>query len=331
MRLPLHNLAEPALDTAAFDLLPVPVAWCDAQGRWLGCNAAFASYTGQRADAAGRLALPGELADTTAGTQAGTATPGPSLAHRLQRSADADHLPWTGHGPQGQALAARLSLRSQGRWRIVTLLPLMDGPQAAHPLPLDGLDNLDSSQPPARFGTWRHDLRSGERQWDDQLWRFWGQPPQAGAPDLGLAMAAIHPDDRAAAVARHRLSMTKPGHYADRYRVIDQAGVAHRLRSLWQVQADASGQAALVNGIVFDDTERFHLAQSASDAQSQLNLVLALADIAIWEHAPATQPAGAPARWAGRCWACHHNPMACHCRWCWTGWMLTAGSCCWRN
>ena len=70
MPLPLPDPADAAAasmpDTAAFDLLPVPVAWCDAQGRWLGCNAAFADFTGNHAGGADGQTLPGGLAGAAA-------------------------------------------------------------------------------------------------------------------------------------------------------------------------------------------------------------------------------------------------------------------------
>ena len=276
------------VDAALFDLLPVPLAWCDAPGRWIGCNRAFADFTGQRPGADGST-LPGDVI--------GAAGPGQALAALLQAGTDVDHLPWWGQTPQGQALAGRLSLRCQDGWRIVTLLPHteapgpMPGPLTQAPpasVAMGQLDGLDTGPQLAHFGTWTHDLRSGERHWDAQVWRFWGRPPQAGALDLHTALQAIHPDDRAETMALHQQSMTRPGRYAHRYRVLDPDGNEHRIRTLWQVVGDAQGQPAHANGIVFDDTETFRLAQSASDAQSQLNLVLALADIAIWEHEAAT-------------------------------------------
>ncbi len=314
MPLPLPDPAEPAAtptpDTAAFDLLPVPVAWCDAQGRWLGCNSAFADFTGQRADPAGGLALPGGLTGVLHAAHPGPAVAAGSLAACLRHGAAADHLPWIGQGAQGQVLAARLSLRRHGPWRIVTLLPVAEpaahapttapatavpatavpaaAPWASQAVRPTWIDAMDSDQQLAHFGTWTHDLRSGARHWDAQVWLFWGRTPQAGALDLDVALSCIHPDDRAETVALHQRSMAAPGRYAHRYRVLDPAGGEHRIRTLWQVQADTSGKPVQADGIVFDDTETFRLAQSASDAQSQLNLVLALADVAIWEHEAAT-------------------------------------------
>jgi hypothetical protein len=286
--LPDPGDAVPLPEAAAYALLAVPVAWCDAQGRWRGANAAFTRYTGQLADADGRTPLPGELPAGDAAVVDGQDTGLPAL---LRAGTEADALPWRGQDSQGRRLAGRLSLRRHGPWRIVTLQP-----QAADQPPGDAVpppgpashlavqDQVDSAQHATSFGTWTMDLRSGERHWDAQVWRFWGLAPRPGAPSQDAAAAAIHPDDRAEAVDVQRRSLQAPGRYAQRYRVVQPGGEVLRLRSLWQVAADAAGQPAMVTGIVIDDSETHRLAQSASDAQSQLNLVLALADIAIWEH-----------------------------------------------
>ena len=147
MPLPLPDPADVAAasmpDTAAFDLLPVAVAWCDARGRWLGCNAAFVDFTGHRPGSAGSQPLPGGLAGRVDGTA--------GLLALLQQGMDADHVAWAGARASGQPLAARLSLRRHGSWRIATLLPQADVPipvpsapsvsPATHQALLQGMDS----------------------------------------------------------------------------------------------------------------------------------------------------------------------------------------------
>ena len=298
MPLPQTDPADPAppLDTSAYALLPVPVAWCDSQGRWLGCNAAFTDFTGLEPAAGAQAVLPGALGrhDDGAGRRGGQggANAGPSqgLLALVRAGNDADALPWRATGPQGAPLSAVLSLRRLGGWRIVTLMP-SPGPAQDHnatvaqpATPRSLIDRLDTPAELASFGTWTWDLRTGERHWDAQMWRFWGRAPQAGALDLAQTVAAIHPDDRAEAVAMQERSFGARGRYAHRYRVVGPDGDELQVRTLWQVDGDADGRPTQLTGVVIDDTEAFRLAQTAVDAQSQLNLVLALTDVAIWEH-----------------------------------------------
>ena len=73
------------------------------------------------------------------------------------------------------------------------------------------LQRIDTAGQLANFGTWTHDLVTGARHWDAQVWRFWGRAPQAGALDLAQALDAIHPDDRDQARALQEHSLATPG------------------------------------------------------------------------------------------------------------------------
>jgi signal transduction histidine kinase/ActR/RegA family two-component response regulator len=275
-------------DWSAYALLPVPVAWCDVLGRWRGANPAFVAFTGCQAATDGSTPFPGDLD--------GGALPADTASARLpallRAGIAADGLPWHGDDGQGRTLVGHLSLRCHGPWRIVTLQPQAAATAAAvsAATSMASSDHLallqqgDAAQRLASFGAWSMDLRTGERHWDAQVWRFWGHAPRPGALPQDQAVAGIHPDDRDEAVAVQARSLQVPGRHAHRYRVVRPNGEVLRLRSMWQVSADADGRPAQVTGIVMDDSEAHRLAQSASDAQSQLNLVLALADIAIWEH-----------------------------------------------
>ncbi len=273
-------------EAAAYSLLAVPVAWCDEQGRWCGANDAFSRFTGRQADADGHAPLPGDL---QAGDALPAEGPGARLLALLQAGTDADDLPWHGDDGRGRALAGTLSLRCHGSWRIVTLLPQpVAATAAAVAADADEQPSLpppfDVALHPLSFGNWSIDLRTGERHWDAQVWRFWGLVPRPGAPSQDDAAVSVHPEDRDETIAIQRRSLLTPGRYTHRFRVVQPDGEVQRLRSLWHVASDAEGKPVQVTGILIDDSESFRLAQSADDAQSQLNLVLALADIAIWEH-----------------------------------------------
>ncbi len=290
---PAQPASAAALDVSAYQLLPLPVAWCDAAGRWLGGNAAFHAFTGWPADwptdGAATAALPGDVPPGDGSGQA--------LQALLRGGRDATDLPWRGVSASGQPLAALLSLRWHASgWCVATLLPQpvaaaasvgnmpLHWPNDSRPPAAAALrKRLDTAQRLARFGSWSHDLRTGQGSWDAQVWRFWGRAPQANAPSLDEWMAAVHPDDRAEANALYRRSLTAPGSFSHSYRLCDSSGAELQVRSMWQVQAGSDGLPALVNGIVIDDTASYLLAQHASEAQAQLNLVLSLADIAIWQ------------------------------------------------
>ncbi len=79
-------------------------------------------------------------------------------------------------------------------------------------------------------------------------------------------------------------SMEKPGVYSHRYRLFTPGGTPRRVRTHWEVFADAEGRADHVVGLVMDDTETFELASSVDEASAQLQLATELADVSMWRH-----------------------------------------------
>ena len=268
-----------AVDTSAYHLLCVPVAWTDPRGCWLGANAAFEAATGlMRSDALGR-----PLVDLL-----GLRKSHAALADRLLAGDDVQAQPLRLRTAAGLAISGRLGQRRHGALRVITLLP-----DSADTTVSSAADAVDSAGPAGqlalakslgRFGIWTHDLRTGERHWDAQVWRFLGLPPQPGALPLAQAMKVAHADDRDEVSRRYRQSLDAPGAYSLRWRLIVADGQPRHVRSLWQVLPGPDGQPAQVMGLMVDDTETVTLARDADQAQARLNLAITLADIAVWRH-----------------------------------------------
>jgi hypothetical protein len=266
----------PPVDRHAYHLLSVPVAWTDEQGRVLGTNSAFDATTGLRSDdAIGR-----PLADLLGLTETD-----PLLAHRLQAGEPLVAQPLQWRSSVGHGGPARLDQQVRPGLRVVTLVgsDFAAAAPTTEPWP-SAAERLDWVQTLGGFGSWTHDLRSGERQWDAHVWRFLGLSPRAGALPLPEALALAHPDDRDAVSTGYRQSLGTPGRHSVRWRLLRPDGGLRHVRSLWQVLAGADGRAERVIGMQVDDTEPFALARSADDALIQLNLAVALADIAVWQH-----------------------------------------------
>lgn len=48
----------------------------------------------------------------------------------------------------------------------------------------------------SNFGVWRHNLITGERDWDERMFDLYGLPRASGQPDLEEIFSAVHADDR---------------------------------------------------------------------------------------------------------------------------------------
>ena len=115
--------APPAVpEIAAYELLDLPVALADAQGRLLAVNAAFADFTGYDS----RQAAGQRLDELLCGASDGVMRLW--LGQRLRAAQGFGPLDFCGHDAQGQPLRGRLGLRTAGHPPRLQVLTLQPGP-----------------------------------------------------------------------------------------------------------------------------------------------------------------------------------------------------------
>src|SRR5574337_95580 len=143
---------------------------------------------------------------------------------------------------------------------------------------------LDLARELGRLGVWERDVASGEGRWDDAMWRMWGLAPRPTAPSMDEFLAHVDAQDRELLRRRHAESIVHPGRCGLPYLIHRGDGTRLRVHSRWDVRTGADGRAAAIVGIVRDDTEAHQLAARIDQAQAQLRLMVALAEIAIWRR-----------------------------------------------
>lgn len=141
---------------------------------------------------------------------------------------------------------------------------------------------LDTAQEFGRLGVWERDVRTGEGRWDDHVFRFFDMEPSEGTPNHLIARERIHPEDRDN--DSYARSITQPGRYSRRYRVVGIDGVVRTIHSQWEVKAGPDGRPARVIGIMVDDSEAYDMAQSLTQANARLQLAMEVSGIALWRH-----------------------------------------------
>ena len=113
------------------------------------------------------------------------------------------------------------------------------------------------------LGIWDYDIRSGVREWSDELKAILGLPADTPA-GTELYWSLVHPDDREAVLARYRASLS--GDLAHRfqgeYRILRRSDGAERwLTTEGHLHLDADGHPARVIVTVRDTTDQ-RLAQA---------------------------------------------------------------------
>ncbi|HSW08243.1 PAS domain-containing protein [Aquabacterium sp.] len=280
MTLPPAPPAMPAI--AAYELLDLPVALADAQGRVQAVNGAFMAFThiaeaaavGQRFDEL----LCGPATDPVMRLW---------LGQRLKSAQGFAPVDFTGRDARGQPLHCRLGMRSAERQGSTGLVLSLQPTGRQHQLQQDnqhlaGL--MEMAQDYGRLGVWERDLRTREGRWDRHVWQLWGLTPRDGALPFEQAVQSVLAEDREALRAAYAESAQRCGMHSMRFRVRAADGSLRHLRSQWQTHPGADGRPERAQGILMDDTEAFRLAQSHGETHAQLRLAMELADIMVWRY-----------------------------------------------
>jgi PAS domain S-box-containing protein len=115
-------------------------------------------------------------------------------------------------------------------------------------------EQLDDAQRMARFGSFVHDLTTGERAWSDELYRIWGLEPGDELVSDAL-QSRIHPEDFERFAARRQAILAMRTPYAGDYRIILPGGEVRTVHERGRVLLDERNQPTRVLGVVHDVTE----------------------------------------------------------------------------
>ncbi len=267
-----------ALDTRAFGLLTVPVAWTDAAGQLLGANAAFESALGLAAKAAVGRALVDLLG-----------LGGKPLEAPLRAGEALDDRPIRCRRADGRMSGARLSQRPHGLLRVITLQldAALSPDRPAGDKPTDELaaDLADRHNTEERLreateraalaargaglGTWDSDADAQTGWFDEQMFRLRGleRPPAWVRTDEMLLW--LHPDDRMANVRQMRRAVLADGPTNTEFRVVWPDGTVRWLASRSSPVRDEKGRTVRRIGINWDITD----ARNAAAARQEQLLV----------------------------------------------------------
>lgn len=107
------------------------------------------------------------------------------------------------------------------------------------------------------IGSWDWDIPSGELRWTDEIYRIFGQTPQAFGATYPAFLDAIHPDDRQLVIDAVNASVAGPDvPYSIEHRVLRPDGEVRSVHERGQVYRDDQGNPIRMIGSVHDITER---------------------------------------------------------------------------
>ncbi|WP_284616537.1 hybrid sensor histidine kinase/response regulator [Aquabacterium humicola] len=275
---PQHPPAPP--DIAAYELLDLPVALTDAQGRLQAVNQAFVRFTG--------FADPARWVGHRFDELLCDSSTDPALRlwllKRLRTGEGFAPVDFNGQDARGAALHAQLGLRFAPDGSGVLTLQPAARTQALVADRRRLTELLDMAQDYGHIGVWERDVRTLEGRWDRHVWQFWGLDPRSGALSFDTALSGVVAEDREPLETLFKRSLQRCGRYAIRFRLRSGDGRLRHVRSQWEVRPGADGMPERALGVLMDDTEAFQLAQTYGETHAQLRLAMDLADIALWRY-----------------------------------------------
>jgi PAS domain S-box-containing protein len=118
----------------------------------------------------------------------------------------------------------------------------------------------------AQLGSWMWDMASGETTWDVRLEELHGLRPGEFGGTYEDWVEALHPDDRAACIARVERALAHPGPYELLHRTTWPDGSVHVIECRGTVLVDDEGNPTGTTGVAVDVTDRERRESAVHDA-----------------------------------------------------------------
>jgi diguanylate cyclase (GGDEF)-like protein/PAS domain S-box-containing protein len=123
------------------------------------------------------------------------------------------------------------------------------------------VENLNEAQHTAGLGSWVRDIRTGDEEWSDELFRILGYGPNEIRPTYKNFLHAVHPDDRDRVEEAVKLAVKAHEPYQLDLRIQQPNGELRRVEAQGVVHRDAGGRPVSMTGTVLDITDRMRLEQ----------------------------------------------------------------------
>jgi PAS domain S-box-containing protein len=136
---------------------------------------------------------------------------------------------------------------------------------------------LSRAQRIAHVGNWAWNLKTGEIQWSDEIFRIFGFEPGEAKPTGEWFMSRIHPDDREMVKKSIDIALKENRLFNIDYRVIASDGSIRYINCVAdKLKRSPDGEPLWLYGIMQDITRRKKVEEELQDAKAQAELYLDL-------------------------------------------------------
>lgn len=127
----------------------------------------------------------------------------------------------------------------------------------------------------AHIGSWDWNILNGELRWTDEIYRIFGQPPQAFGATYEAFVETIHPEDRdsvGAAVGATVADVNTP--YSIEHRIVRPDGEIRIVHERGKVYRNEAGEPVRMIGTVHDITETKEFEKALREERNFVNAIL---------------------------------------------------------
>ncbi len=131
---------------------------------------------------------------------------------------------------------------------------------------------LDLALRSAHMGVWRLDLIENKRHFDDQVCHLLGIEPATFTGSEEEFYKAVHSDDREMLKAVWARTIEQDVPYEAEYRAVWPDGSVHYVTARGKLVHDDNGQPVMVNGLIWDITDRKQMEDELRRSRTELEL-----------------------------------------------------------
>ncbi|MFO1076993.1 MAG: PAS domain S-box protein [Planctomycetota bacterium] len=135
----------------------------------------------------------------------------------------------------------------------------------------------EEAQRIAGLGHWRFDLRSGDLDWSDEVYRIFDLPRRDGTMQEGVFSGCIHPDDRQRVADAYEAAVRDRTRYDVEHRIVTPGGAVKWVQERGETTYGADGAPLYSTGTVLDVTARIEASSSLRASNAFLGGLIARA------------------------------------------------------
>ncbi|HEX6914185.1 MAG TPA: PAS domain-containing protein [Chitinophagaceae bacterium] len=132
----------------------------------------------------------------------------------------------------------------------------------------------------SHIGNWRWNIRNGELEWSDEMYRIYGLAPQSEKITIQRFLRFIHPEDLG--YIERKIAEPLREKYDDIFRIITDTGDEKVVHSIAELQYDNEGQPHYIIGTEQDVTEKEKLIEELQTSRELYKQSLEISRIGNW-------------------------------------------------